>query len=75
MRAYIEPRQIYDVIRQNPAKLDAQTLVDCLRKLQARYIQLPLVKSEVEDEVHLTLGLVEFNAFDKRALRWLFWLR
>ncbi|MEC8226349.1 MAG: flavodoxin domain-containing protein, partial [Pseudomonadota bacterium] len=32
MREYIEPRQIFDIIRQNPAQLEAQTLVDCLRK-------------------------------------------
>ncbi|CAM4205982.1 assimilatory sulfite reductase (NADPH) flavoprotein subunit [Pseudoalteromonas ostreae] len=63
MREYIEPRQIFDVIRQNPAKLDAQTLVDCLRKLQARLYSIASSQAEVEDEVHLTIGLVEFEAF------------
>jgi len=68
MRAYIEPRQIFDVIRQNPAKLDAQTLVDCLRKLQARLYSIASSQSEVEDEVHLTVGLVEFDTFDSEHL-------
>ncbi|MBB1298476.1 MULTISPECIES: assimilatory sulfite reductase (NADPH) flavoprotein subunit [unclassified Pseudoalteromonas] len=68
MRAYIEPRQIYDVIRQNPAKIDAQTLVDCLRKLQARLYSIASSQAEVEDEVHLTLGLVQFDAFDSEHL-------
>ncbi len=68
MRAYIEPRQIFDVIRQNPAKLDAQILVDCLRKLQARLYSIASSQSEVEDEVHLTVGLVEFDTFDSEHL-------
>ena len=57
-----------DVIRQNPAKLDAQTLVDCLRKLQARLYSIASSQSEVEDEVHLTVGLVEFDTFDSEHL-------
>ncbi|MGS0536904.1 assimilatory sulfite reductase (NADPH) flavoprotein subunit [Pseudoalteromonas sp. SaAl2] len=68
MREYIEPRQIFDVIRQNPAKVEAQTLVDCLRKLQARLYSIASSQAEVEDEVHLTIGLVEFEAFGSEHL-------
>jgi sulfite reductase (NADPH) flavoprotein alpha-component len=68
MREYIEPRQIFDVIRQNPAKVEAQTLVDCLRKLQARLYSIASSQAEVEDEVHLTVGLVEFDAFGSEHL-------
>ncbi|WP_404341483.1 assimilatory sulfite reductase (NADPH) flavoprotein subunit [Pseudoalteromonas mariniglutinosa] len=68
MRAYIEPRQIFDVIRQNPAKLEAQTLVDCLRKLQARLYSIASSQAEVEDEVHLTVGVVEFDTFGSEHL-------
>ncbi|KTF13961.1 assimilatory sulfite reductase (NADPH) flavoprotein subunit [Pseudoalteromonas sp. H105] len=68
MREYIEPRQIFDVIRQNPAKIEAQTLVDCLRKLQARLYSIASSQAEVEDEVHLTVGLVEFDAFGSEHL-------
>lgn len=68
MHEYIEPRQIFDVVAQNPAKLDAQTLVDCLRKLQARLYSIASSQSEVEDEVHLTVALVEFNAFGSEHL-------
>ena len=68
MREYIEPRQIFDIIRQNPAKLDAQTLVDCLRKLQARLYSIASSQAEVEEEVHLTVGLVEFDAFGSEHL-------
>lgn len=68
MRAYIEPRQIFDVIRQNPAKLEAQILVDCLRKMQARLYSIASSQAEVEDEVHLTIALVEFDAFGSEHL-------
>ncbi|MDN3380420.1 MULTISPECIES: assimilatory sulfite reductase (NADPH) flavoprotein subunit [unclassified Pseudoalteromonas] len=68
MREYIEPRQIFDVIRQNPAQVEAQTLVDCLRKLQARLYSIASSQAEVEDEVHLTIGLVEFDAFGSEHL-------
>ncbi|WP_394192976.1 assimilatory sulfite reductase (NADPH) flavoprotein subunit [Pseudoalteromonas atlantica] len=68
MREYIEPRQIFDVIRQNPAKVEAQTLVDCLRKLQARLYSIASSQAEVEDEVHLTIALVEFDAFGSEHL-------
>ncbi|MDP2636313.1 MULTISPECIES: assimilatory sulfite reductase (NADPH) flavoprotein subunit [unclassified Pseudoalteromonas] len=68
MREYIEPRQIFDVIRQNPAKIEPQTLVDCLRKLQARLYSIASSQAEVEDEVHLTIGLVEFDAFGSEHL-------
>lgn len=68
LREFIEPRQIFDIIRQYPAKLDAQALVDCLRKLQARLYSIASSQSEVEEEVHLTIGLVEFEAFGSEHL-------
>jgi len=68
LREFIEPRQIFDIIRQYPAKLEAQALVDCLRKLQARLYSIASSQSEVEEEVHLTIGLVEFEAFGSEHL-------
>ncbi len=64
LRNFIETRQIFDILRQYPAKIDAQSLVDCLRKLQARLYSIASSQAEVEDEVHLTVGLVEFTTFD-----------
>ncbi|MBD1583958.1 assimilatory sulfite reductase (NADPH) flavoprotein subunit [Pseudoalteromonas sp. S16_S37] len=66
LREYIEARQIFDVILQNPAKIAAQTLVECARKLQARLYSIASSQAEVEDEVHLTVGLVEFDAFGEK---------
>ncbi len=68
LREYIEARQIFDIVAQNPAKLDAQTLADCARKLQARLYSIASSQAEVEEEVHLTVGLVEFDAFGSEHL-------
>ena len=63
MREYIEGRQIFDVVAQNPSKLAAQALVDCARKIQPRLYSIASSQTEVEEEVHLTVGLVEYEAF------------
>ncbi|PAY00308.1 assimilatory sulfite reductase (NADPH) flavoprotein subunit [Pseudoalteromonas sp. HM-SA03] len=66
LRAYIEERQIFDVIKQNPESIEAQALVDCCRKLQARLYSIASSQAEVEEEVHLTVGLVEFDTFGEK---------
>ncbi len=68
MREYLEARQIFDIVAQNPAKVEAQTLVECARKLQARLYSIASSQTEVEEEVHLTVGLVEFDAFGSEHL-------
>ncbi|WP_105213154.1 assimilatory sulfite reductase (NADPH) flavoprotein subunit [Pseudoalteromonas sp. T1lg22] len=68
MREYIEARQTYDVIFQNPAKVSAQELVDSLRKVQPRLYSIASSQAEVEDEVHLTLAVVEFDGFGEQHL-------
>ncbi|OUL57417.1 assimilatory sulfite reductase (NADPH) flavoprotein subunit [Pseudoalteromonas ulvae] len=68
MREFIEPRQIFDIIRQYPATIDAQSLADCARKLQARLYSIASSQSEVEEEVHLTVGVVEFDIFGSQHL-------
>ncbi|WP_440056178.1 assimilatory sulfite reductase (NADPH) flavoprotein subunit [Pseudoalteromonas sp. T1lg65] len=66
LRAFIEARQIFDVIKQFPGKLDAQALVECCRKLQARLYSIASSQAEVEEEVHLTVSVVEFDAFGEQ---------
>ena len=66
MREYIEARQIFDIIKQNPSDISAQDLANCLRKLQARLYSIASSQAEVEEEVHLTVGLVEFDAFGEK---------
>lgn len=65
VRDFIEDRQVIDVIRQYPAALSAQQLIAALRKLTPRLYSIASAMSEVEEEVHLTVGVVEYSAFDK----------
>jgi sulfite reductase (NADPH) flavoprotein alpha-component len=63
LRQYLDNRQTLDVILQNPAPLTAQQLVDALRKQQPRLYSIASSQAEVGDEVHLTLGVVRYDAF------------
>ncbi|MEM7089185.1 MAG: assimilatory sulfite reductase (NADPH) flavoprotein subunit [Pseudomonadota bacterium] len=68
LRAYIEERQIFDILRDHPAGVTAQHLADCLRKIQPRRYSIASSQQEVEDEVHLTVGVVSFETFDRPHL-------
>lgn len=63
LRQYLDNRQTLDVILQNPAPLKAQQLVDALRKQQPRLYSIASSQAEVGDEVHLTVGVVRYDAF------------
>ncbi|MEL7013951.1 MAG: assimilatory sulfite reductase (NADPH) flavoprotein subunit, partial [Pseudomonadota bacterium] len=68
MRDYIAKRQIYDIIREHAAPIAPQGLVDALRKMQPRLYSIASSQAEVEDEVHLTIGVVEWDAFERAHL-------
>jgi sulfite reductase (NADPH) flavoprotein alpha-component len=68
LRQYLDSRQTLDVILQNPAPLTAQQLVDALRKQQPRLYSIASSQAEVGDEVHLTLGVVRYDAFGSTHL-------
>lgn len=68
LRAYLAERQTADVILQHPAQLQAQALVDCLRKVQPRLYSIASSQAEVGEEVHLTVGVVRFDAFGQTHL-------
>ena len=68
LRAYLAERQTADVILQHPAQLTAQALVDCLRKVQPRLYSIASSQAEVGEEVHLTVGVVRFDAFGQTHL-------
>ncbi|WP_031566346.1 assimilatory sulfite reductase (NADPH) flavoprotein subunit [Rheinheimera texasensis] len=68
LRAYLAERQTADVILQHPAVLAAQALVDCLRKVQPRLYSIASSQAEVGEEVHLTVGVVLFDAFGQTHL-------
>ncbi|MGS2722038.1 assimilatory sulfite reductase (NADPH) flavoprotein subunit [Paraglaciecola aestuariivivens] len=62
LREYLANHQIIDIVRQFPAELEAQQFVDCLRKITPRLYSIASSQAEVEDEVHLTVALVEYQA-------------
>ncbi len=68
LRLYLDNRQTLDVILQNPAPLTAQQLVDALRKQQPRLYSIASSQAEVGDEVHLTVGVVRYEAFGSSHL-------
>lgn len=68
LRAYLNERQIIDIVKAHPAQITAQELVDSLRKITPRLYSIASAQSEVEDEVHLTLGVVRYHAHGSEHL-------
>jgi len=62
LRAYLDGRQIFDIVREHPAQISAEALRACLRKMQPRLYSIASSQADVEDDVHLTVGVVEYEA-------------
>ncbi len=62
LREYTETRQIIDVVREYPDALAAEAFIGLLRKLTPRLYSIASSQAEVEEEVHLTLGVVKYEA-------------
>ena len=60
---YIDNHQIIDVVRQFPAVVDAQAMVDLLRKLSPRSYSIASSIRANPDEVHLTVAALRYEAF------------
>ncbi|WP_371195381.1 assimilatory sulfite reductase (NADPH) flavoprotein subunit [Glaciecola sp. SC05] len=63
LRSFLEERQIVDIVEQFPADIPAQSLVDALRPLTPRLYSIASSQAEVEDEVHLTVAHIDYQAF------------
>jgi len=61
-REFAGNHQIIDVVAKASADIDAQTFVDQLRKITPRLYSIASAQSEVEEEVHLTVGVVAYDA-------------
>ncbi|GHG59585.1 sulfite reductase [NADPH] flavoprotein alpha-component [Alishewanella longhuensis] len=68
LRAYLADRQIIDIVREHPALINAQQLIEALRKQQPRLYSIASSQAEVEEEVHLTVGVVRYDAFGQPHL-------
>ena len=63
LKEYAVARQLADVVKQNPAKLDSKTFFSLLRKITPRLYSIASSQSEVGEEVHLTVEVVEYEAY------------
>ena len=68
LREYAAKHQVVDVVKSAPldseATITAQEFIDALRKITPRLYSIASSQSEVEEEVHLTVGLVEYKEGD-----------
>ncbi|MGY3885865.1 assimilatory sulfite reductase (NADPH) flavoprotein subunit [Aeromonas aquatica] len=64
VNALVAAAQVVDVLKRFPAKLSAEQLVSLLRPLTPRLYSIASAQSEVEEEVHLTVGVVRHPQAD-----------
>ncbi|MCG9723925.1 assimilatory sulfite reductase (NADPH) flavoprotein subunit [Vibrio brasiliensis] len=66
LREYAGNTQVVDVLAEKKTKLTAEELVGLLRRLTPRLYSIASSQAEVEEEVHLTVGLVEYDKGDDK---------
>ncbi|MGY3941773.1 assimilatory sulfite reductase (NADPH) flavoprotein subunit [Aeromonas tecta] len=64
VNALVASAQVVDVLKRFPAKLGVDQLVRLLRPLTPRLYSIASAQSEVEEEVHLTVGVVRYPQAD-----------
>ncbi len=60
LREYAGNTQVIDVFGEKKTKLTVEQLVGLLRRLTPRLYSIASAQSEVDEEVHLTVGVVEY---------------
>lgn len=70
VKAYIEGRDLLDLVGEFPGEWDAQTFVSLLRKLPARLYSIASSYKANPDEAHLTIGAVRYqsNGRDRKGV-------
>lgn len=63
-REYASNNQIIDVVLYAQAFVEPQTFVDALRKITPRLYSIASSQAEVDEEVHLTVGVVQYQFND-----------
>lgn len=66
--ALLNSHQLIDVLKHYPAQWTAQEFVQALRPLTPRLYSIASSQALVEEEVHLTIAKVEYDAFGERHL-------
>lgn len=62
LRAFAAERQFVDLLAEYPGRVDATTLAGLLHPLQPRLYSIASSQAEIEDEVHLAVSMVSFEA-------------
>lgn len=62
LREYAAGHQLLDLIREFPCTIAAQALVDRLKPIQPRLYSIASSQSEFEDEIHLTVSKLCYQA-------------
>ncbi|MCP4988566.1 MAG: sulfite reductase [NADPH] flavoprotein alpha-component, partial [Colwellia sp.] len=60
-REYAGEHQIIDVVKAAKSEIEAQFFVEALRKITPRLYSIASSQAEVEEEVHLTVGVVSYE--------------
>ncbi|WDE11089.1 assimilatory sulfite reductase (NADPH) flavoprotein subunit [Thalassomonas haliotis] len=68
LREFAANHQLVDILKLAPAKVTPQELVDTLRKITPRLYSIASSQAEVDEEVHLTVGLVSYEKDGKIRL-------
>ncbi len=66
LREYATNTQVVDVLAEKKTKLSAEDLIGLLRRLTPRLYSIASSQTEVDEEVHLTVGLVEYDKDDEK---------
>ncbi|MFM4943062.1 assimilatory sulfite reductase (NADPH) flavoprotein subunit [Aeromonas bivalvium] len=64
LNALVASAQVVDVLKRFPTALGAEQLTSLLRPLTPRLYSIASAQSEVEEEVHLTVGVVRYPQED-----------
>ncbi|MGU5653903.1 assimilatory sulfite reductase (NADPH) flavoprotein subunit [Aeromonas allosaccharophila] len=64
VNALVASAQVVDVLKRFPTALTAEQLISLLRPLTPRLYSIASAQSEVEEEVHLTVGAVRYPQED-----------
>ena len=72
LREYAGNTQIIDVLGEKKAALSAEQLLGLLRRLTPRLYSIASSQEEVGEEVHLTVGLVEYHKGGRNPPGWCF---
>lgn len=68
LNTYLARRQVVDVLHDHPRDLDAQDLAEVLKRLTPRLYSIASGPDANPDEVHVTIAVVRYDAFDRAHL-------